>query len=67
MKLGSTYAACRTLVRILHYASNTFTVVIVYRGADFNIHGFCDSDWAGDIDTRRSTTGYLTFMAGILG
>jgi hypothetical protein len=59
-----TYATCRTLVRILDYVSNTCTVGIVYRGADFDIHGFCDSDWAGDIDTRRSTTGYLTFMAG---
>jgi len=59
-----TYAACRTLVRILDYVSNTYDVGIVFRGTDFDIHGFCDSDWAGDIDTRRSTTGYLTFMAG---
>jgi hypothetical protein len=59
-----TYVACRTLVRILDYVSNTLDVGIVYRGTVWDIHGFCDSDWAGDIDTRRSTTGYLTFMAG---
>jgi hypothetical protein len=59
-----TYAACRTLIQILDYVSNTCTVGIVYRGTDFDIHGFCDLDWAGDIDTRWSTTGYLTFIAG---
>ena len=59
-----TYSACRTLVRILDYVANTVHVGIMYRGHDFNIHGFCDSDWAGDIDTRRSTTGYFSFMAG---
>ena len=26
------------------------------------IHGYSDSDWAGDEDTRRSTTGYVFFM-----
>jgi hypothetical protein len=59
-----TYAACRTLVGILDYVSNACTVGIVYRGSDFDIHGFCDSDWAEDIDTRRSTTRFLVFMAG---
>ncbi len=33
-----TYAACRTLVRILDYASNTCTVGIFYEGSDFDIH-----------------------------
>lgn len=23
------------------------------------ITGYCDADWAGDIDSRRSTTGYI--------
>jgi hypothetical protein len=26
---------------------------IVFRGADFDIHGFCDLGWAEDIDTKR--------------
>ena len=28
------------------------------------IHGFVDSDWAGDIDRRRSTSGYVFTMFG---
>jgi hypothetical protein len=26
-------------------------------------HGYCDSDWAGDVSTHRSTTGYIYFIA----
>ena len=28
------------------------------------IHGFVDSDWASDIDSRRSTSGYVFTMFG---
>ena len=28
------------------------------------MHGFCDSDYAGDVDTRRSTTGYVIMAGG---
>jgi len=59
-----TFTACRVLIRILEYVSNTFDVGITYTGEIMNFHGFCDSDWAGDQDTRRSTTGFLVFMAG---
>jgi hypothetical protein len=59
-----TFTACRVLIRILEYISNTFDVGITYSGEIMDFHGFCDSDWAGDQDTRRSTTGFLAFMAG---
>ncbi len=48
----------------MEYVSNTFDVGITYTGEIMNLHGFCDSDWAGDQDTRRFTTGFLVFTAG---
>jgi len=30
------------------------------------IEGYTDTDWAGDLLTRKSTSGYLTFIEGIL-
>jgi hypothetical protein len=26
------------------------------------LNGFCDSDWGGNIDIKRSTTGYIFFF-----
>ena len=28
------------------------------------VHGYSDADWGGDLDTRRSKTGYAIFMNG---
>ncbi|PKI63871.1 hypothetical protein CRG98_015754 [Punica granatum] len=50
--------------RILRYVKSTLGYGILYRKCgDCKLVGFCDADYAGDHDTRRSTTEYV-FMLG---
>ena len=51
--------------RILKYLKTNQDMSIVFSG--FNkgeLIGFADANWAGDLDTRRSTTGYVFFLNG---
>ncbi|KAK3012400.1 hypothetical protein RJ639_010565 [Escallonia herrerae] len=46
--------------RILRYIKGTLDYGIMYSSSqDFKLVGYCDSDWAGDKDDRKSTTGSL--------
>ncbi|KAJ8747772.1 hypothetical protein K2173_011424 [Erythroxylum novogranatense] len=50
--------------RILRYVKSTLGCGIMYKKCkDCRLVGYCDADYAGDYDTRRSTTGYV-FMLG---
>jgi hypothetical protein len=61
-------------MHVLRYLNHTANVGIVYSGNSSNtVSGqrsfecpvsHCDADWAGDINTRRSTTGYVFVLAG---
>lgn len=44
---------------ILRYLVVTKDMALCYTGADIQLRGFVDSDMAGDIDSRKSTTGYV--------
>ena len=35
-----------------------------FRARKMTIHGFVDLDWAGDLDQRRSTSGYVFNLFG---
>jgi hypothetical protein len=48
--------------RILRYLKGTLDMKLCLGGNDINMRGYCDADWGGDLDTRRSTTGYVFFI-----
>ena len=49
----------------LRYVKATSTLGITYHpNSDLILTGYSDSDWASDINTRRSTTGYMFTLAG---
>lgn len=51
--------------RIFRYLKGTSDVGLIY-GGDTNclVTGYSDSDYAGDVDTRRSMTGYVFTLGG---
>ena len=51
--------------RIVRYLAGTADRGIVYRrGKERGLVGWCDADWAGDRDDRRSTSGWVVQLAG---
>lgn len=50
--------------RIMRYLKYTINHSILYRySVSDDLNGFCDSDWASDIDKRRSCTAYVFLLA----
>ena len=39
-------------------------MIIKFSGDDLNLSGYFNADWAGDLDSRRSTTCYVIYAAG---
>ncbi|KAL9292354.1 putative RNA-directed DNA polymerase [Arabidopsis thaliana] len=51
--------------RILRYVQGTLDLGIQYeRGGATELVGFVDSDYAGDVDDRKSTSGYVFMLGG---
>uniref|UniRef100_A0AAV1T564 Polyprotein n=1 Tax=Peronospora matthiolae TaxID=2874970 RepID=A0AAV1T564_9STRA len=52
----------QALKRVLRYIQGTKEYVIEYQATNNDkLHGYSDADWAGDVESRRSTSGY-TFI-----
>lgn len=49
----------KSLKRVLRYIKGTLTLSLIYKSNDSGIQGFVDADWAGDVNDRKSTSGYL--------
>jgi ATP-binding cassette subfamily B (MDR/TAP) protein 1 len=49
---------------LLRYLRGSSDRCIEYGGMDLKLDGYCDADYAGDIDSRRSTSGYIFTLGG---
>jgi hypothetical protein len=49
---------------VLRYIAGTLDYGVIYNANKPGLVAYCDADYAGDIDTRRSTTGYVFIMHG---
>ena len=49
---------------VLRYLAGTKGYGITYGASAENIVGYTDADYAGDVDTRRSTTGFVFILFG---
>ena len=49
---------------VVRYLAGTEGLGIIFGGSEVTLEGYCDADYAGDTDTRRSTTGYVFMMYG---
>jgi outer membrane protein OmpA-like peptidoglycan-associated protein len=53
--------------RILRYLkSNPGKGILFSNHGNLKVEGYTDADWAGSKNDRRSTSGYFTFVGGIL-
>jgi len=49
---------------VLRYIAGTLSSGITFTNNVAVMEGYCDSDYAGDLDTRRSTTGFVFTFCG---
>ncbi|XP_068477386.1 uncharacterized mitochondrial protein AtMg00810-like [Phaseolus vulgaris] len=53
----------KALKRVLQYIQGTVSLDLFYSKAeDYKLIDYSDNDWRGDIDDRKSTSGYVFFM-----
>ena len=49
---------------VFRYLKGTQRKCLCYGKGALNLQGYCDADMAGDLDTRKSTSGYIFTVAG---
>ena len=55
------------VLRILRYLQGSSNrALLLSSSQNLTLHGYSDSDWAGDVDDRRSTTYFSIFLGSSL-
>lgn len=52
----------KAVKRIMRYLKGTLDLELCLGGNGITLRGYCDADWGGDVNERRSTTGYVFFV-----
>jgi hypothetical protein len=60
----ATEAHWQAALGVLRYLARTTDLGIHYQRSEIPLHGYCDSDFAADVDTRRSTTAFVFNLHG---
>ena len=50
--------------RILRYLAGTTSYGVSFERIPLRLEAYADADWGGDLNSRRSTSGYALFLAG---
>ena len=48
----------------MRYVRGTLDYSLCFNGHNLQLQGYTDADWEGDLDERRSTSGYIVTLAG---
>ena len=57
-------AHVKAVKRVMRYVSGTLGAGICYRRGSWNLIGYADADFAGDVRDRKSTSGTLFMLSG---
>ncbi|GJT44548.1 uncharacterized mitochondrial protein-like protein [Tanacetum coccineum] len=65
--LAPTTVHWAAILHILRYLRGTqFQTLLFLSTYALDLHAYCDSDWAGDVVSRKSTTGFCIFLGDYL-
>ncbi|CAL8167652.1 unnamed protein product [Prunus armeniaca] len=48
--------------RILRWIHGTLDRGLTFTSGSWDLHAYSDANWASDVNTRRSTTGFVVYL-----